>query len=315
MKKIFSITLILFSITLIVACDKKATNEDVYDGNQYIAVEGVTEYPVTITDKFGNDIVIENEPDSIVSFSPEFTEIIFSLKAGDKLIGRSTYCDYPEEAMKIETVGDLFNLNVESIVEKGPDLVLLSSMASIDIYETLTNQGLKVLTLDADTNFEGTYSYISTIGLVLNKNNEANDLISNMKTRFAEIVDMVETSNDKPTVYFVTGCGEYGDSAATGDTFIGKLIEFAGGKNAAADGSNWMYSVEKLVEKDPNIVIISKYWDTKAQILSLEGYKDLTAVKENRLYEVDENIFYRQGPRIIEALEVLVNIIRPDLDI
>lgn len=307
MNKTYLLVSLLIVIILLVGCKPQNINEE----NKNNTSNEQDIYPLTITDKFKNKITINQTPTKVISFSPELVEIMYALDLEDQLIGRSIYCDYPEETISIPDMGDLFNLNIELMVETNPDLILLSSMAEEEVVKTLQEQGLTVLVLDSDTSVDGTYEYIQTIGRIFNKEESANNLINNMKQDIENIYDKTKKL-EKPTAYFIIGYGEY-DSTATGDTFIGELIEIAGAENAAADGSNWMYSIEQLIEKDPNILICSKYFDSKNQIMNLEGYKELTAVKEGRLYEVDENIFYRQGPRMVEAIELLAKLFHPEV--
>jgi iron complex transport system substrate-binding protein len=117
----------------------------------------------------------------------------------------------------------------------------------------------------------------------------------------------------KPTVYYVAGFGKSGDFTAGKNTFIGNMIEIAGGKNAADDAIGWKYSVEKLVEKDPDILICSKFYASKKGIEATTGYKDLNAVRNGKLLEVDDNIIVRQGPRLAEGLEAIAKLIHPEL--
>lgn len=270
-----------------------------------------TVYPLVLTTKFGATLTIKEEPKTIISLAPELTETIYALNAGDKMIGRSTYCDYPEAVKALPEMGSLFELNIEAIVAKAPDLVVLSSMASEDLVKSLTDQGLNVFLADYDASFEATYDYIALMGMVLNRNTEARTVVADMKTRI-EAVQAKVANLEKPSVYYVVGAGEYGDSAATGDTFIGQMLEISGGTNAAADGKNWQYSIEKLVEKNPDILLCTSLYGMKDQLLALEGYKTLSAVTEGRLYEVDENLFSRQGPRVAEGVEVLAKIFHPE---
>jgi len=86
----------------------------------------------------------------------------------------------------------------------------------------------------------------------------------------------------------------------------------AGGKNAASDVTGWNYSLEKLVEKNPDILICSNKFNSKNGIKSTKGYKDLDAVKKNKLFEIDEDIISRQGPRLADGLEALAKIIHPE---
>ncbi|VDN46559.1 ABC transporter substrate-binding protein [Petrocella atlantisensis] len=277
-----------------------------------ISNEGALEqYPMTIMDKYGDSVVIEAAPDTLMSLSPEITEIIFALNAGDLMIGRSTYCDYPIETEEIQDFGTLFDLNIESIVEANPDVLFLSSMASEELASNLKNQGITVVILDKDSTLEGTYEYFQIVGQIINRSDEAKVL----EEKVGEQIEAVKVAVDgltPPTVYYVVHAAEGVDTTATGETFIHDMITLAGGDNVAKDGSDWMYSLEKIVEKNPYIMLCSKYWDTKASIVTLEGYKDLEAIKEDRLYEVDENMIVRQGPRIGEAIEVMARIFHPE---
>ncbi|MCF8018993.1 MAG: ABC transporter substrate-binding protein [Vallitaleaceae bacterium] len=277
-----------------------------------ISNEGALEqYPMTIMDKYGDSVVIEAAPDTLMSLSPEITEIIFALNAGDLMIGRSTYCDYPVETKEIQDFGTLFDLNIESIVEANPDVLFLSSMASEELALNLKNQGITVVILDKDSTLEGTYEYFQIVGQIINRSDEAKVLEEKVGAQI-EAVKVAVEGLTPPTVYYVVHAAEGVDTTATGETFVHDMITLAGGDNVAKDGSDWMYSLEKIVEKNPYIMLCSKYWDTKASIVTLEGYKDLEAIKEDRLYEVDENIIVRQGPRIGEAIEVMARIFHPE---
>lgn len=277
-----------------------------------ISNEGALEqYPMTIVDKYGDSVVIEAAPDTLMSLSPEITEIIFALNAGDLMIGRSTYCDYPVETEEIQDFGTLFDLNIESIVEANPDVLFLSSMASEELASNLKNQGITVVILDKDSTLEGTYEYFQTVGQIINRSDEAKVLEEKVGAQIEAVKAAVEGLTP-PTVYYVVHAAEGVDTTATGDTFIHDMITLAGGDNVAKDGSDWMYSLEKIVEKNPYIMLCSKYWDTKSSIVKLEGYKDLDAIIEDRLYEVDENMIVRQGPRIGDAIEVMARIFHPE---
>lgn len=266
---------------------------------------------MTLTDKFGNEIAIDNVPETVISMSPEITEIIFAIGGNEKLIGRSSYCDFPAETADVVDYGSLFDLNVESIVEAAPDVIFLSSMASEELAANLMEQGLTVVTIDKDSSLEGTYDYINLVGQIFDMEDAASELVEGIKTQISDVESKVE-GLDKPTVYHVVYADETYNSGATGDTFIHDMIGSAGGENVAADGTDWQYTVEKLVEKDPYIVTCSMYWDTKSMIEGLAGYSDLTAVIEGRLMEVDENIFSRQGPRVGDAVEALAKIYHPE---
>ena len=75
----------------------------------------------------------------------------------------------------------------------------------------------------------------------------------------------------------------------------------------------WKYSLEKLVEKNPDILICSKLYNSKKGIEAAVGYKDLLAVKSDKLLEIDENIIVRQGPRLADGLEAIAKLVHPNL--
>lgn len=336
MKKILMMLMALVMVLSIAGCGQKEVTETVYNDDvktetaveekeevveevkeetkeeeKEEVVEEVSLFPLTFVDKFGEEVVIEKSPETMISMSPEITEIIFALGKSDQLIGRSTYCNFPEEAANINDFGSLFDLNVESIVEAGPEVIFLSSMASEELVANLKAQDLTVVTFDKDSSFEGTYDYMTVMGQILDVEDTATELVSSIQAEIAEVTSKIE-GLEAPTVYYVVWAGGGSDSTATGDTFTHGIITAAGGDNVAKDGTNWSYNVETLTEDDPYL-LVCPVGDMKANIAGLPGYSDLTAVVEERVYEVNEDIFSRQGPRIGQAVRVMAEIFHPEV--
>lgn len=264
-----------------------------------------TDYPLEITDFSGNTVKFEKEPQRVISLSPNITEIICALGKGDKLVGRTALCDYPEEAEKATVVGDFIEWNFETIVSLEPDVVFASSLNTEENEKKLKELGLNIVFLTQTESFESTYETIELVGEILNAREKADEIISEMKKTVDEVQKATE-GKERPSVYYVVGYGEYGDYTATGETFISNMIEMAGGDNIAADTTGWVYSLEKLIEKDPDIIICTE--DAKEYFRQTNGYKDLTAVKEGRIYAMDVSILERQGPRLAEGLKKLYEI-------
>lgn len=290
--------------------ENKNTKEEKNDSAE--SESKVTKYPLSIVDSKDREVTIDEEPSKVVSIAPSITEIIFALEKQSVLIGRTDYCDYPAEVKDIESIGSLMEPNIEKITELKPDVVIASSHFKKEVMEKLESLDIKVLVLNEAQNFEGTYKTIKKVGEVLNAQDKANEIVTGMQNKIDSIKIAVKDA-ENPSVYYVVGFGEYGDYTATGDTFQNQLIEMAGATNAAADSTGWKYSLEKLVEKDPNILICSKYKNAKKGIEAANGYKDLTAVKEGKLFEIDNNMLDRQGPRLADGLEELAKIIHPEL--
>lgn len=331
MKYLCKIMAILCCMTLVfglVACNSKtdnvsrnsdvnpaATSEEEKSSESTSAPEvpeslpEVTKYPVTITDSEGTEVTFDSEPMKVVSVAPNITETIYQIGLESKLVGRTDYCDYPKEALNIESVGTLTNPDIEKIISLEPDIVIASTHFSEESNKKLTDLGVKVVVLYAENDVEGSYSIIETMGTILNVNKAAATAVKDMQTSIKETKALIE-GLDKPSVYYVVGFGEFGDYTAGGDTFINQMISQAGGNNIAQAVSGWSYTLESLVEADPDIIILSE--DMKSDFETAENYKDLTAVKNGRVYGIDKNIIERQGYRNAEGLRTLAEIMHPE---
>ena len=120
------------------------------------------------------------------------------------------------------------------------------------------------------------------------------------------------------STYYVAGFGQWGDFSATGDTFLHEIITLAGGDNIASDGSNWTYSLERLVMHDPEVIILPATWgstfeQTLESFSSFEAYQGLSAVKRGNIYDAEADILNRQGPRSALAVKLLAQILHPEL--
>jgi len=286
-----------------------ALNTDNTDDSSETTVE--TFYPLTITDSFGREVTIESEPMKVISLSPAVTEIVFALGRSDRLIARTDYCDYPHEVAEIESIGGLMDPSIERIAELEPDIVIAAAHFQKDTLEKLEEAGIKVVIVYGEESFEGAYFAIEEIGKILNAQEAASQIVAEMKATVEEVVQKVE-GREKPTVYYVVGFGEWGDYTAGRDTFIGKLLEMAGAKNAADDVEGWSYSLEKLIEKNPDYIICSKNDNHREQLRAAENYKVLDAIANDRIYEIDKNKLERQGPRIAEGLKEIAEFLHPD---
>lgn len=245
----------------------------------------------------------------IVSFSPSITEIIYALGASNLLVGRTDYCDYPQEVTTIESVGDFYNPNIEKILSLDPDLVIASSLWTEDIETKFTEVGIQVLVLNDNSKVEDVFAMISTLGVYLQKEDEATILIEEMQAELSSIMESIEGLQTK-TVYYVAGYGEYGDYTATGDTYIHDMITLAGGDNIAKDATGWLYSLETLIEKDPEVILIGSF--AIDDFLASKNYQSLSAVKNNQVYAVDANLFDRQSNRTVEGIRLIASILHPE---
>lgn len=267
---------------------------------------------ITVVDSYNRSVTISSPALRVVSAAPSVTETIFALGKGNILVGRTDYCDYPEEVQEIPSIGSLTEPDIEAIAKLVPDIVIASTHFKKESVDKLSALSIPVVVLADQDSFEGVYTTIDKIARLTGSENSGADLIASMKQTVNSVIEAVKRK-DTPSVYYVIGFGEYGDFTAGGDTFINQIIEMAGGNNIASEMKGWSFSLEQIVESDPDIIVCSKFWNAKDSILKTNGYKDLRAVKDGNLFEIDNNMIDRQGPRLSEGLKAVAEIIHPDL--
>lgn len=266
-----------------------------------------TTYPVTLKDSNDREVTLEQKPETLISLGPNMTEIIYALGLGEKLIAATDYCDYPEEVAQVEKIGTLFEPDMEKITELAPDLILASTHVSDDTMAKLDELEIPVLMLYDEQNLEGLKGILETMGQALDVQEQAAEVSNDVLGRIDAARAGLE-GQDPVRGYYVVGFGEYGEYTAGGDTFVNDILEAAGIENIAKDVEGWEYSLEKLLEEDPDVIIIPLW--AEESFGAEEPYSELTAVKEGRVFAIDNNMIDRQGPRNADAVEALVKILR-----
>lgn len=304
-KKVVSIFVAASMLMSLVACsnDSEETKADETDAVETEAVveSEAEETEAEETEPEETEVVDVEESLRVVSLSPEVTEIIYALGAEDVLVGRSTYCDYPADVYDVPAVGDLYAMDVEAIAEVEPTIVMASGFMDDDSVAALEELGIEVAILTEGTDIEGMYDLISEVASYLDCEDEADALIADTQAEL-DAIDAVETDT---SVYYVVGYGEYGDYTAGANTFIDSIITTAGAVNAAGDVEGWTIDLEALIEADPDIIIISEWMYD--DFIATAPYSDLTAVQTGNVISVDANLFERQTPRNVEAVQIIVD--------
>ena len=268
-----------------------------------------TVYPLSLVDSYGNQTVIPSEPMRIVSCAPNITELLFKLDAGAKIVGRTDYCNYPAEVSEIPSVGSIDIPSIEAIVALEPDLIIASSIFTESSYNALTELGYTVVVYHEEYDLNGVGKMIRSVGEIVNRIDQGNAAIGEMDALIEEAVSRT-IGKDRPTVYYAVSFGEYGDYTAGGDTYIHQLIDKAGGDNIAADVTGWSFSIERLIETDPDVILVNQYM--LEDFFSTEPYSGLSAVRNGRVYGIDSDLLERQGYRNAEGIERLVSFFYPE---
>lgn len=270
---------------------------------------GMAEEGIAITDSTGRVAVLTEPADRVVALTASDVEILYALGAGDTLVGRGEYCDYPAEVFDLPVVASGAETSVEQILSLAPDVVIMAKMAqTVEQVNALENAGVRVIVSDAQ-DIAGVYQVIEMIGAIVGRNDEAAALVSGMQTAFADIA--ANTGDAGKTVYFEVSPLEWGLWTAGADTFMDELAQMCGLTNAFADVSGWVgISEEQVLARDPDyIVTITMYFGEGPtpveEIMGRPAWQSLKAVQNGNVYNADSNEISRPGPRLTDAAEKL----------
>lgn len=320
-KRIIFQWLFIFSIITLVmfGCSSNETNDAENNDQATETTESEVSFPLEITDSTGNSITLDAEPEKIISLIPSNTEILFALGLGDKIIAVTENDNYPEEVFELDTVGD-YEINVEKIISLDPDLVLAHVSGkdmSFDAFEQLIDAGINVYFVSDAQNIEATYESIKEIGKVTGAVDAAENLIAEMKAQFEKIVAIAEEipEEERKTVFFeITGEPEI-YTAGTG-TFFNELVELIHAENAANEIDGWaQIDPEAIVDLNPDVIITlyGKYTDDPVgEVLNRDGFSDVNAVKNEQVFDIDDDPISRPGPRLVDGAKELAEVVYPE---
>lgn len=264
----------------------------------------------TLPVKEGNYTVTKTHK-KVGSLAPSVTEIIFDLGAESMLVTRTDYCNYPAEAAKITSVGKMNEPSIEKIIAQKPTVVIAETHFKEDVLNQLKKAGMEVIAFNTPNSMEETYESIKTIASIIDKNYEARALISTMKGKLAQVA--LKTKDlKKPTAYIVVGTGQNGEYTHGKDSFMNEILNICGYVNAGEDAEGWSYTLEKLIKKNPNYILTPAWaMDT---IKTEAAYKGLSAVKDGKVVQINDDIFSRASNRVVtEGLKELLKIAHPEV--
>lgn len=272
---------------------------------------------ITITDDLGRTVYIDGIPQRIVSHVPSITETIFALGLGEKVVGVSDHCDYPEAAKLKPKVGGFFNPSIETIVDLNPDLVLTNG--SIEYLVTqLDNLGITFVVLQPKV-LGDILRNIELLGKVTGTEKKAEKLIKDMQADVSHIVARVKDAPRVKVFYLFASIDLNNPWTAGPGSFVDSLITMAGGDNIAAKalGAWVQFSIEEVVNSDPEIIIVDTRMGTAVispvELKKHPAWQGTTAVKQDRVFIIDGDLVNRSGPRIVQGLKEMAKIIHPEL--
>ncbi len=319
MNKYFRKISIVITLMLVFLVGCGSTEESKQENGQTQQTEEQAgAFPVTLTDDAGNKVIIEEQPDTIVSLLPSATETLFALGLDDEIVGVSDYDNYPAEVNNKEKVGEM-NLNVEMILALQPDVAFLqdyhATHASGSIKQ-LEEAGIKVIIVEIGATFDSAYKSIEMIGKATGKVTEAKQIVTDMKAKVDELKEKAAGIADKKSVWVEVAPQPDLFTAGRG-TYINEMLEIIGAINVAGDLEGWpQVSEEEAVNMNPDVILTTYGYyveDAREQVLSRDGWQEVTAVKNGEVYDIDSDKITRSGPRLVAGMEEIAKAVYPDV--
>ena len=267
-----------------------------------------TKYPLTV--KFGGYTTkITKKPTKIISLSPSATEIFYAIGAKSQILAVDNLSNYPAGTPMSEI--SAFEPNVEAILAKKPDLVLLSidSTKAPQIRNALVKLGIPVLMEKAPATLQDVYAENSLLGKVTNRADGAAKLNASMAKSIKDIVSKAKKSS-KIRIFHELDDTYY---SVTSNTFIGKVYKDFGAVNIAdaasgADASGYpQLSAEYLLKSDPQVIFLAdaQYGVTSESVSKRAGWSQISAVKNKKIVELPSDVPSRWGPRLVDFYKLI----------
>ena len=265
---------------------------------------------VTVTDMMGRTVTLAEPATRVVALSAADCEVLYAVGAGDLIVGRGEYCDYPAEVLEVPAVQSGMETNLEQIIALKPQVLLMSAMAQTeDQVKQLEASGIACVVSDAK-DIAGVYAAIRMIGSLTGHDAGAEAAIAGMQSTFDALSARAGELNGK-SVYFEVSPLQFGLWTAGKGTFMDEIAAMLGLKNVFADVSGWAeVSEEQVLAANPDLIVtVGMYFGEgqtpEEEILSRAGWQDVTAVKNGDILNLPNNELSRPGPRLASGAQAL----------
>jgi iron complex transport system substrate-binding protein len=274
---------------------------------------------IRVEDGLKRTVTLNQPAKRIVSLAPSATEILFAVGAGDQIVGRDSFSNYPEKAKFIQDVGgSMGNYAYEMITSLKPDLIIAAEINTPEQVKSLEDLGLNVYYISNPATLNDLYPILETVGKLTGHSDETAALINSLKARVEGVVKTMLKAVDKPSVFYEIDGSEPAKPWTFGPgTFFDQLVQMAGGTNAGSSlQSQWaQISIEVLLVKNPDVIVLgdSLYGITAEKVAARTGWDSIKAVKEGKIFPFNDDLISRPGPRLVDGLEALARILHPEL--
>ncbi|MBA2620869.1 MAG: cobalamin-binding protein [Acidobacteria bacterium] len=261
-----------------------------------------------IADDLGRRVKVAQSVERAVSLAPNLTEIAFAVGAGNRLVGVTTYCDYPAEALQIQKIGDTINPNIETIIALKPQVVLVSTASQIETFtKQLEAQNIAVFVTNPNS-MDDIYESIEKIGEIFGEREKARQINIDLQKRVAAVEAKIKAA-DKVKVFLQISKEPLVTVGKA--TFFNDLIERAGGASVTkeVESAYPKLSKETAFALNPDAIILSDSEDNREPN---DVFKSSPAAKNGKIFRINADIISRPAPRIVDALEEMAKDLHPE---
>jgi iron complex transport system substrate-binding protein len=276
-------------------------------------------FPMTISDDMGRQVRLPVLPQRIISLAPSDTEILFAVGAGDQVVGVTTYCNYPPEAQDREKIGGFTanTISVEKIVALEPDLVVAAGAIQQSVIDALEKTDIPVVALDPNT-LEDVYTTIELVGRLTGHADQAARVVADMQARVDSVTQRLAAVPEAERLSVYWEVFDEPRMTAGPSTYIGQLIDLAGGVNIFGDVSEQYPQIndEEVIQRNPAVIMGADTMGEKlttAVVAQRPGWDQIDAVRNGRIYLFDGDMVSRSSPRLAQVLEMMAQALYPDL--
>jgi iron complex transport system substrate-binding protein len=266
-----------------------------------------------VTDEAGRRVRLPAHIDRIVSLAPNLTEIVYAVGAGNRLVGDTEYCDYPPEAKSVAKVGDTMKPSIERIVALKPDVVLVSTASQLEVFTQQLNDQKIAVYVTNPGNLEEVFHSIETLGDLFGEHGRAAALSAELRKRTAAVETALKGVTPVKVFYQVSNEPLY---TIGRDGYLTDLVRRAGGVSVTADvpGAFPRYSDEAALAGMPEAIILPTGSSAMGAANSTvaRALQNSPAVRNKKIYKVNDDHLSRPGPRLIEGLEEMARALHPE---
>ncbi len=244
-------------------------------------------------------------PKRIISLGPSVTESLYLLQAGDRLVGRTVFCNRPEDAKSKPKVGNVIDVNIEKILVLKPDLIITTSLTRQRVKDKIKSLGIRTLNYRQAENFQQMCEQFLELGKAVGKEKLAEQIIKDINTQVDAFEQKIKILKHKPKVFIQIGSNPV--FSAGSDSFINDLIRLAGGENIAGDVRSGIFSKEEVVRRNPDVIIIAAMGLTGEEEKRMwETFPSINAVQNKKIHIFDPDRLC--SPTIVGFVQTLKEI-------